>query len=85
MQCDKLRPCAAIASRLLHDFGNLLWAIAEEARSDREAARDADQPLELGRVMGLYQAVSLLRSQADAFGLAPERAGLPEAAPEELL
>ena len=54
------------ASNYLSDLGPLLMDLARTARADADRTGD---PFDRGRSMGLYEAVSLVVQQADAFGL----------------
>lgn len=61
------------AADYLRDLGPLLVGLARDAR---EAAERSGSDFERGRLMGLYQAVSLLAQQADAFGMQRDEVGL---------
>jgi hypothetical protein len=68
-----------IAANYLCDLGALLVEQAQEAKF--EAAR-TQQPYDLGRSFGLYQAVSLMVQQADAFGFGHSEIGLEGVDPD---
>jgi hypothetical protein len=63
----------------LRDLGDLLWGMAEAARTG------ADDEYQRGRAFGLYEAVSLVEQQAAAFGLSSEAVGLGERQADDLL
>jgi hypothetical protein len=67
------------ASNYLRDLGPLLLELATSAKED--AARTGDA-YERGRQMGLYEAVSLMTQQAEAFGMSRDQVGLGEVDPE---
>jgi hypothetical protein len=67
------------ASHYLRDLAPLMLGRAQEAKA--EAERTAD-PFQRGRSMGLYEAVSLLVQQLDAFGLDRESVGLAGVDPD---
>jgi hypothetical protein len=67
------------ASNCLTDLGRLLLGLAQDAKDDAALSGDAFQR---GRQMGLYEAVSLLAQQADAFGMSRDEVGLGDVDPE---
>lgn len=61
---------------LLQDVTRELLSRAHEARAEREGAQGDDRPYAAGRAMALYEVLSLLVQQAQAFGVDPEAIGL---------
>lgn len=54
----------------LRDLGSLLHEQALDAKLEKEAAQDGDKgDYALGRLMGYYEVLSLIVSQATAFGI----------------
>jgi len=67
----------------LRDLGLLLKERALEARSDRDAAKGSDRSAYAeGRLMGLYEVISLMQQQATAFGLEASDLNLHDLDPE---
>jgi hypothetical protein len=64
---------ASPASNYLRDLGPLMLDVARAAKAEADRTADA---FERGRQMGLYEAVSLLVQQSDAFGLDRDEVGL---------
>jgi hypothetical protein len=54
------------SNHYLRDLGPLIVDMARSAKADADSTGD---PFQRGRFMGLYEAVSLLVQQADAFGM----------------
>jgi hypothetical protein len=63
----------------LHDLGDLLWQMAEQAR------RTGTDDYERGRAFGLYEAVALMEQQASAVGMSNEDVGLAGRLADDLL
>ena len=61
------------SANYLRDLGPLLL---ETVRSAKAAADQSDDAFQRGRAMGLYEAVSLLAQQADAFRIGRDEVGL---------
>lgn len=70
----------------LNDLGVLIAEAAVDAKLDRDAAEGTEElDYKLGRLMGYYEVVSLMMSQADAFGISRSRLGLSDFDPEARL
>ncbi|WP_183094954.1 hypothetical protein [Nocardioides stalactiti] len=61
------------ASHYLRDLAPLLLELAQTAQHQADRS---DDDFDRGRVMGLYEAISLLIQQADAFGMSSREVGL---------
>ena len=70
---------AETASDYLRDLGPLLLELAHDAKKKVDRTDDA---YDRGRQMGLYEAVSLLARQADAFGMDRDEVGLAGVDPD---
>lgn len=67
----------------LRDLGVLLKESALSARAERDRAEtDADRAYAIGRLMALHEVISLMRQQADAFGISYSEIGLDGIDPE---
>lgn len=64
------------ADLYLHDYGQHLIELAQAARS--RTSEDGVSQFDVGRAAGLYEAVSLLAQQANAFELSMRFVGLPD-------
>jgi hypothetical protein len=67
------------SDHFLRDLGPLMMDMARSAKADADST---DDPFQRGRLMGLYEAVSLLVQQADAFGMDRDQVGLAGSEPE---
>lgn len=67
------------APDFVRDLGPLLLELAQAARADSDRSGDA---FDRGRAHGLYEAVSLVTQQADAFGLDRGQVGLAGVDPD---
>ena len=72
------------AAYYLRDFGPLLFELALAAKADADADASGDG-FNRGRASGLYEAVSLLVQQADAFGIDRDEVGLAGRDPDREL
>ena len=70
------------AENYLLDLGPLILERAREAKESLQKERD---PFELGRRMAFYEVLSLMKQQAQAFGLKDEALGLKEVNLQDLL
>lgn len=67
----------------LRDLGELVKDLARTAKADRDAScSDEDRAYALGRLMTLYEIVSLMQQQAHLFGLRREDLSLEDVEPE---
>jgi hypothetical protein len=65
---------------------DVIFELAEELREkeSREKAKNGDK-YEAGRRFGIYEALSLITSKADGFGISFEGLGIDDINPDKLL
>ena len=63
------------ASNYLKDLGQLIKEKAVEAKKNSQASRD---PYNIGFLMAFHEVISLMQSQAVAFGLPLDKIGLSD-------
>lgn len=67
----------------VYDLGSLLKEKAKEAKKEKDAATNtAEADFKLGYLMAMHEVVSLMKQQADAFGIEQESLGLEDIDPE---
>lgn len=70
----------------LQDLGGLIAEKALDAKLDRDAAANTSEwDYKLGRLMGYYEVVSLMVSQAESFGIDRTLVGLTDVDPDAQL
>jgi hypothetical protein len=69
-------------SNYLLDLGHFVKDMALSARAQKHSATGDDLQFASGRLLGLYEVISLMQQQAIAFGISTEAIGLADIDPD---